>query len=315
MRLTINGEQVSYSLENERTLGEVVRGIQAWLAGAGFLITGMRAAGASGADSQDLLKAPPADWGGTSVESVQELDVQAAHTGELKLAHWRTVDAWLGMLASEIRPAPEGGGSDAQAVGLENLLADFPETIEGLRTNPFLPPGSDAVDRFKALFEGHAASAGSPQPGRPGKAADGVRRWPAETARAAAAIVDELRAGLQSRIADAAQPADALARCAAKVKDSLTRLPEVSLLLQTGRDKDAMDIVIGFADTVQALLMLVPFLAPDPARGKLLAEFTPVLKELVVAFGTKDSVLIGDLLEYEIAPRMQRLAPLLEKTS
>ena len=45
MRLTINGEQVSYSLENERTLGEVVRGVQAWLADAGFLITGMRAAG------------------------------------------------------------------------------------------------------------------------------------------------------------------------------------------------------------------------------------------------------------------------------
>ena len=75
-----------------------------------------------------------------------------------------------------------------------------------------------------------------------------------------------------------------------------------------------MDIVIGFADTVQALLMLVPFLSPDPERGKLLAEFTPVLKELVAAFGTKDSVLIGDLLEYEIAPRMQRLAPLLEKS-
>jgi hypothetical protein len=76
-----------------------------------------------------------------------------------------------------------------------------------------------------------------------------------------------------------------------------------------------MEIVIGFADTVQALLALVPFLAPDPERGKLLAEFTPVLRELVAAFGAKDSVLIGDLLEYEITPRMQRLAPLLEKAS
>ena len=62
-------------------------------------------------------------------------------------------------------------------------------------------------------------------------------------------------------------------------------------------------------------LMLVPFLSPDPERGKLLAEFNPVLKELVAAFGTKDSVLIGDLLEYEIAPRMQRLAPLLGRAT
>ena len=313
--MTINGEQVSYSLENERTLGEVVRGIQAWLAGAGFLITGMRAASGSRADPQDLLKAPPGDWGGTAVASVRELDVQATHTGELKLGHWRTVDAWLAMLALEIRPAAEDGRSEAQAASLENLLAGLPETIESLRTNPFLPPGSDAIDRFKALFKGQGAPQGMQQTDHGRETAGEVRRWPAETTRAAAAIVDEIRAGLQARIADASRPAEALARCAAGVRDSLARLPEVSLLLQTGRDKEAMDIVIGFADTAQALLMLVPFLSPDPERGKLLAEFNPVLKELVAAFGTKDSVLIGDLLEYEIAPRMQRLAPLLGRAT
>jgi len=53
VRLTINGEQVSYSLENERTLGEVVSGVQQWLAAAGFLVTGMRW------DARDLLQAPP----------------------------------------------------------------------------------------------------------------------------------------------------------------------------------------------------------------------------------------------------------------
>jgi hypothetical protein len=315
LRLTINGEQVSYSLENERTLGEVVRGIQAWLADAGFLITGMRAAGAPGADAQDLLRAPPGEWGGTSVGSVRELEVQATHTGELKREHWRTVNAWLGMLADEIRSIGEHGRPGSETDSLENLLADLPETIGGLRTNPFLPPGSDALDRFNALFKGHAAAEAAPQPGQAREAAADVAAWPAERARAAVALIDELRAGLQQRIADASRPAEALARCAARVRDSLARLPEVSLLLQTSRDKDAMDIVIGFADTVQALLVLVPFLAPDPQRGKLLVELTPVLKELVAAFGAKDSVLIGDLLEYEIAPRMERLAPLLEKAS
>lgn len=313
MRLTINGEQINYSLENERTLGEVVRGIRSWLADAGFLITGMRAAGASGTDAQDLLGSPPDEWGGTSVGSVQELEVRATHTGELKLAHWRTVDAWLGMLADEMGSTAEGVHSIGGAGSLEALLADLPDTIKGLRTNPFLPPGSDAMERFNALFKGHAAAEGAPQPGQVREAADEVRTWPAERARAAVALIDELRAELQSRIADASRPAEALARCAARVRNSLARLPDVSLLLQTGRDKEAMDIVIGFADTVQALLVLVPFLAPDPERAKLLGEFNPVLKELVAAFGAKDSVLIGDLLEYEITPRMQRLAPLLEK--
>jgi hypothetical protein len=91
-------------------------------------------------------------------------------------------------------------------------------------------------------------------------------------------------------------------------------LKEVSLLLQTGRDKPAMEIVISFADNVQSLMDILPFLAPDPERARLLAELTPVLRELVAAFDSRDTVLIGDLLEYEIAPRMERIAPLLEKS-
>ena len=46
----------------------------------------------------------------------------------------------------------------------------------------------------------------------------------------------------------------------------------------------------------------------------MITELTPVLRELVAAFDAKDSVLIGDLLEYEVAPRVERLMPLLEAT-
>jgi hypothetical protein len=300
VRLTINGEQVSYSLESEQNLADVVRGVQEWLAGAGFLVTEMRAvggtsvSGASGADVQDLLQTPLDHWGGKPVGSVRELEVIATHTGELKIDHWRTVDAWLGMLA-------EGITGDA-ASGLEDLLADLPDTMGGLRTNPFMPQGSDAVERFDSLF--HAQGNG---------AHASIRAWPPERVREAIALIDELRQGVQARIADATQPRTALARCVAQVRDSLTRLPEVSVLLQTGRDKEGMNVVIGFADTVQSILGLMPFLPPDPERGKLIVELTPFLRDLVGAFGAKDSVLIGDLLEYEITPRMERLAPLLEK--
>jgi hypothetical protein len=60
---------------------------------------------------------------------------------------------------------------------------------------------------------------------------------------------------------------------------------------------------------------LLPFLPQDPQRARALSDLTPVLKELVSAFDTRDSVLIGDILEYEIAPRMVRIAPLLENAS
>jgi hypothetical protein len=294
VRLRINNEDISYSLEKERTLGEVVHGIRSWLAAAGFVITGLRA------DDHDLLDASDGSWGGTRVDSVSTLGVTATHTGDMKIAHWRTVDTWLAMLEEEIARTSAGATPKAESADpLEELLAGLPQTLEGLAANPFLPPGSDAGKLFEARFLGQKAPA--------------VRSWTAEERREAAGLIQRLRGLVKARLDDAIHPRESLSRCAGLIRGCMAELKEVSLLLQTGRDKAAMDIVTRFTDIVQSLMDVLPFLAPDPERARLLAELTPVLRELVAAFGSRDSVLIGDLLEYEVAPRMERIAPLLEE--
>ncbi len=283
MQLKINGEQVSFSLEQEKTLAEVMRGIQGWLGGAGFVITGIRA------DGQDLLSVPAGIWGSTPVDSVAEIDVQAQHTADVRVEHWQTLEAWLGMLAEEVKaPGPV----------LEELLANLSETLKGMKANPFLPPGIDAMERFARLFEGTTVAA--------------MRRWSEEQRRDASTLIGILRREIAKRIADATQPREALARCVSDLRALVEHLSEVSVLLQTGKDKAAMETVIGFTDAVHTVLSLVPFLPPNAERGRMIADLTPVLRDLVAAFDAKDSVLIGDLLEYEVAPRVTRLMPLLE---
>jgi hypothetical protein len=295
LRLTINDADVSYSLENEKTLGEVVHGIRAWLAAAGFVMTALRA------DDRDLLQQPDASWGDARVDAISSLRVTSAHTGDMKIAHWRTVDRWLGMLEEEVARAPAGTPAKPDpADPLEQLLDGLPQTMDGLAANPFLPPGSDAGKRFEATFTGKTAAA--------------VRSWTAEERREAGDLVHRLRGLVEARIEDATHPGESLSRCAGLIRECMTEIKDVSLLLQTGRDRPAMEIVIRFTDNVQSLMDILPFLPPDSQRARLLAELTPVLRELVAAFGSRDSVLIGDLLEYEVAPRMEKIAPLLEKT-
>jgi hypothetical protein len=293
VRLTINDADVSYSLENEKTLGEIVHGIRTWLAAAGFVITDLRA------DGRDLLE-PDASWGAARVDTVAALRVTAAHTGDMKVAHWRTVDRWLGMLDEEVGRPPGAAIPKPDILDpLEQLLEGLSQTMEGLAANPFLPPGSDAGKRFAARFTGQKAAT--------------VRSWNSEEKREAVDLIRQLRSAVQVRIEDATHPRESLSRCAALIGSCMSELKEVSLLLQTGRDRPAMEIVIRFADSVQSLMDILPFLDPDAERARLLAELTPVLRELVAAFDSRDSVLIGDLLEYEVAPRMERIAPLLEK--
>jgi hypothetical protein len=92
-------------------------------------------------------------------------------------------------------------------------------------------------------------------------------------------------------------------------------LSEVSVLLQTGRDRQAMDVVISFTDAAQDMVGVLPFLPPDAERARLISDLNPVLHQLAAAFDARDAILIGDLLEYEVAPRMDRLTPLLERTA
>jgi hypothetical protein len=291
VRLVINGEQVDYSLQEERTLGEVVRGVQTWLNASGFQVT------AVAADGTDLLAAPAASWSARAVESVTELAVIAAHTGALRIEHWRTLYDWMGMVRDSLE-----GDAKAGAPGdnlLSELLSGLPATLEGLVANPFLSRGSSLGERFREFFQGATAAT--------------VRAWPAARAAEARELLDALRRQLGARLADAENPREASTRCAAALGSLQPRITEVSVLFQTGKDRAAMETVLAFIEAAQSLIDLLPFLPPDADRGRLVADLTPVLQQLAGAFDAKDAILVGDLLEYEIAPRMERIIPLIGK--
>jgi hypothetical protein len=55
----------------------------------------------------------------------------------------------------------------------------------------------------------------------------------------------------------------------------------------------------------------VPFLPRDDARERLVGELNGSLGDLAAALEAGDTVLVGDLAEYEVAPRLAALLPLL----
>ena len=91
------------------------------------------------------------------------------------------------------------------------------------------------------------------------------------------------------------------------------KIGDVSVLLQSGKDRQAMETITRFADLIAAVLAVLPRTAGGGEAAALFAELNPRLREILDAFDAKDFILIGDILEYEIAPRLGGLAALLAR--
>ncbi|HSV91854.1 MAG TPA: hypothetical protein VLH81_02210, partial [Desulfobacterales bacterium] len=128
---------------------------------------------------------------------------------------------------------------------------------------------------------------------------------------ATAGLARDLAGLLAEHVTRVADPSAAIAGSAAAVARLLPGLAGIAVQLQTGRDREAMAVVTDLCDAVQRLLPLVAFLPRDPGRERLVAELNTALRDLLAAFEAKDTVLIGDLAEYEVAPRLAGLLPLL----
>ncbi len=285
MILKINGDKVDFTLEKEAVLSELVDGVETWLSTSGYRITGI-AVGA-----ENLLAEPRERWEAVPISSVAEIDFSATRSEEIRIEHWATARAWLGALAQ--------GVSARSLEALQELVSEIPSMFQGLKKNPFLPAGSDALDRLPALFAGQSPEA--------------IRSWPAGRINEAVEGIQAIRGELARRISEVTHPAQTLKTCLEELRPMIGGISEVSLLLQTGKDKNAMDRVIRFSGVLQRLFDILPFLPKDPERDDLFQEVNQILKQILEAFASKDLVLIGDLFEYEVAPRLTRLLPALER--
>lgn len=298
MEIFINGEPLDYALEAEDSLGEVVDALTSWLDGGGIVVTALVA------DGSDLLRAPSDLWRTTPLASVGRVELSADRYEVATTEHLATLQTYLDSIIEAGESPP---GTDAPvAVGI--ALGEIDELLDGLRTSLRLAAGGSALD----LVERVSAEASSL----------GDKEWSAIPDDRRAAMVSALRdlSGLVADLAKStADPVGTLPAHVRQLEEAVERIRNVSVLLQTGNDRDAMSAVVAFSDGTQRLIRTLSFagaaigvpIGEAVVQGKSLANFCAELnahlRELNQAFEATDSVLIGDLLEYEIAPRIDAL--------
>lgn len=103
------------------------------------------------------------------------------------------------------------------------------------------------------------------------------------------------------------------------------KIKSISVDFQSGKDKEAAALIASLADFLNTMCVTIKqtayfpdnfnTLQEDDAKAieSFFSEITPILSDLQQAIESNDTVLMGDLAEYEISPRLAAIAESLEK--
>lgn len=275
MIFKVNGEEVGVATEG-RTVGDALAEIDERAEAMGAIIVELRLDGVS-LDPNAIAEASERAADG---QGLVELAMRPA--ADLRESGLRT------LLELVSAAAAAAGAGDAEALGsAREAWASFQGAYAGLLS----AEESSFVDAFgESLAE------------RPGEVPQTAER---------------LSAFFGERLAELSDPVAAM-RSAASLFDAIKGdLSEVPVRLQTGKDADAMKTMVIAVELINKTVRVLPefsrVLAAD-GRGDMIVDgaslpefytsLNGVLKELAGAFEAKDGVLIGDLAEYEIRPRL-----------
>lgn len=269
MRITINGKDADIRLETEQTVGEIVAGLGQWLANTGHRPSGM------------------------------VIDGEAVHTGSLEASFDRNIDSvkTLDILTSSLR--------ELTAESLLNVLQDITDYEAG---------AFEEKQRFREQWEE------SPQARLLAERMPELFSETAKTFSGEGLSPAGLRSIIEERLRELRDPAGELDRAGPLIAGVCARLEDLPLDIQTGKDARAAETMQIFSGIAEKIFRVYEVLqaggfagekAPDTVSGVPLAEYVSefggVLKELLAAYEQRDTVLVGDLAEYEMAPRLRDL--------
>ena len=133
-----------------------------------------------------------------------------------------------------------------------------------------------------------------------------------------------LRSVVEERLRELGNPAGELPILEQLVSEVCNRLEELPLDIQTGKDMRAAETIQIFSTVAEKVFRIFDIFnrqgfstdtikVGEAAIPDYINEFSSVIKEMLAAYEQQDTVLVGDLAEYELAPRLRGLTTALSQ--
>jgi hypothetical protein len=267
MNITINGKPADITLEKEKNLGEIFAGLDSWLKGSGHRLSGAVING------ERVRSGSLAGFFDRGFDRIETLDIQTSSLTEL---------------AAEA------------LINTRRDIADFENTVFGEKK------------------EFHARWRQSPEALFLSEQCPEIYEWAEKSFSGEGLAPAELSNLIGERLKELEDPPGELNKAEPLIEVIVRRLEDLPLDIQTGKDGRAVETVQLFSSVAEKIFRLFNLLKLEGYEVKSLKvenipiseyidEFGTALKELLAAYEARDAVLVGDLAEYELAPRFRNL--------
>jgi hypothetical protein len=279
MIVTLNGQALDITIENERSIGELLSGVEAWLEESDQSVSGFSV------DGEAVPVSRIDEACARELNGVERLDLISSSWNVLyRQALARCARAIEESLAERIA---------ARAERRRPALAGIVSAYLGSPAANFLSGAQGTL--FRDVDAALNEEAADPVP-----------------------ALESVLAEVRERERELDSPRAELAGARASLASIADRLEALPLELQTGKDAQAAGTLRDFSLLSAKLIRLVPLLKDDGLDLKetvigsvsfrtYFEELGSTLKELTAGYENGDAILVGDLAEYELAPRLRSL--------
>ena len=285
MDIRINGEKADIIIETEKTVGDILAGLDNWLScgtspeNKNLRLSGLRI------DGREIDALSLEDSLGSDLAAIQSLDITVSNLHDLVYTALR----------------------DTQKTVEEWARLDFQDRRDCAENWKTRPAAALLLEQYPELFAMTVQTLSGGEPG----------------GQVMAALIDE-------RMRELENPEAELAGMEQFIAGISGRLENLPLDIQTGKDRQASETVRLFTGITEKIFRIfnifkargfplgdIMVVSPG-ASGEnasvgeaeipvtaFLSEFNAALQEMLSAYEQKDAVLVGDLAEYEMAPRLR----------
>ncbi|HAE21480.1 MAG TPA: hypothetical protein DCG47_04035 [Spirochaetaceae bacterium] len=272
MDIYVNGVSASLALEG-RTLAELLGELDERLEAAGTIIIAIALNG------ENIAPEALPGLAATAADGPGRLDVHAESSSSMRAGAMRTLIEFLDAIA-------QSDGADSSSI--RDTFERYRSAFSGLYS-------AEEESFLVALSEDLAVGPVALQLSLP-----------------------KLRSFFSERLAEIEDPVASMKGAARLFQAIKGDLKEVPVRMQTGKDAEAMRCMMLTVELINKTVRLLPEFTKALGIASNMAiagqswehffnGFNDILRELAGAFENKDGVLIGDLAEYEIVPRLEAL--------